>query len=268
VLAPPSAGASSLLGSLAATSPLAVLARLGRERATGRLSMSTGELRKDIVLRAGAAVSVASNVFSEHFGEYLVRQGAVSPGELSMVLAMVAQYQDSLDDALVNLQLMTRGEVEQQRAGLVRQQIIDVCTWNRGSYHWSARGDDAADAGAQPDAGAGLDLLPVIGSGALAVSDETVSAWLDRMAPLDQARPRLHPGDAAACKAFALGAVMDETCRLLDGTQSVAALRAHFASNRRESAFLRILHLLDHAGLITIAHDQAAEQPSRRERLG
>ncbi len=217
-------------------------------------------------MRAGAAMSVVSNVFSEHFGEYLIRQGAVSPGELSMVLAMVAQYQDSLDDALVSLQLMTAGEVAQHRAGLVRQQIIDVCTWNRGSYHWLPRSDEAGpDAG--PEAAAGIDLLPVIGSGALAVSEETVIAWLDRMEPLDQVRPSLHRTDAAACKAFALGAVMDEVCKLLDGTQSVAALRTRFATARRDSTFLRIFHLLDHAGLVTIAHDQAA-QPSRRERLG
>jgi serine/threonine protein kinase len=267
VLAPAtSSAASMLLGSLAATSPLAVLCRLGRERATGRLSMTTGELRKDIHVRAGEAMSVVSNVFSEHFAEYLIRQGAVSPGELSMVLAMVAQYQDSLDDALVSLQLMTAGEVAQHRAGLVRQQIIDVCTWRRGSYHWLPRSDEAGpDAG--PEADAGIDLLPVIGSGALAVSDETVIAWLDHMEPLDQARPRLHRADAAACKAFALGSAMDDVCKLLDGTQSVAAVRARFATGRRESTFLRILHLLDHAGLVTIAHDQAA-QPSRRERLG
>jgi hypothetical protein len=60
---------------------------------------------------------------------------------------------------------------------------------------------------------------------------------------------------------------MDEACKLLDGTQSVAALRARFTTGRREGAFLRIFHLLDHAGLVTIAHDQAA-QPNRRERLG
>jgi hypothetical protein len=182
------------------------------------------------------------------------------------VLAMVAQYQDSLDDALVSLQLMTAGEVAQHRAGLVRQQIIDVCTWNRGSYHWLPRSDEAGPE-AGPEAAAGIDLLPVIGSGALAVSEETVITWLDRMEPLDQVRPRLHRADAAACKAFALGAVMDEVCKLLDGTQSVAALRARFATGRRESTFLRIFHLLDHAGLVTIEHDQAA-QPSRRERLG
>ena len=266
VMAPGTSGASMLLGSLAATSPLAVLCRLGRERATGRLSMITGELRKDIQVRAGAALSVVSNVFSEHFGEYLIRQGAVSPGELSMVLAMVAQYQDSLDDALVSLQLMTAGEVAQHRAGLVRQQIIDVCTWNRGSYHWLPRSDEAGPE-AGPEATAGIDLLPVIGSGALAVSEETVIAWLAHMAPLDQVRPRLHRADTAACKAFALGAVMDEVCNLLDGTQSVAALRTRFTPGRRESSFLRIFHLLDHAGLVTIEHDQAA-QPSRRERLG
>jgi eukaryotic-like serine/threonine-protein kinase len=257
-LAPtPVSGTRMLQGSLSESSPLAVLHHLAHDRATGRLSMATGEIRKDIHLRDGVVVQVASNVFTEHFGEHLVRHGAVSPGELSMVLAMVAQYQESLDDALVSLHLLSVAEVAQQRAALMRQQIIDVCTWTRGTYQWHTLGEvgqapgPAPLPGMTPASGPALELLAVIGAGALAVPDEAVNAWLERLGAADRIRPRLTDADAMAWRVFQLGPFLDEACGLLDGRLSVDELRAHFARTGRDARFLRVLHLLYQAGLAT-----------------
>ena len=245
-------------GSLSDSSPLAVLHHLAQERATGRLSVATGEIRKDVHLRDGVAVHVASNVFSEHFGEHLVRHGAVSPGELSMALAMVAQYQESLDDTLASLHLLTAAEIAQQRAALMRQQIIDVCTWTRGTYHWyaadkSPHSAPAASSSPVPARAseAAVDLIPVVGSGALAVPDEAVSVWLERLGAPDQLRPRLTEPRATTWRVFQLGPLAEDVCGMLDGDASIDALRAHFARSRRDGHFLRVLHLLYQAGLAT-----------------
>lgn len=240
-------------GSLDERSPLALLHQLARERATGRLSVATGEIRKDVHLRDGEVVQVVSNVFSEHFGEHLVRQGAVSPGELSMVLAMVVQYQESLDDALVGLHLLSAAEIAQQRALLMRQQVADVCTWTRGTYQWEA-GQAAGPAplpGLAPAPGLSVDLMAVLGSGALAASDEAVHGWLERVGAPGQVRPRVAEPDDAPWRAFQLGAFADEVCEMLDGRASIDELRGYFAEQRRDGRFLRVLHLLYQAGLAT-----------------
>jgi serine/threonine protein kinase len=251
----PAWGVRMVQGSLSESSPLAVLHHLARDRASGRLAMATGEIRKDIHLRDGVAVQVASNVFGEHFGEHLVRHGAVSPGELSMVLAMVAQYQDSLDDALISLHLLSAADIAQQRATLMRQQIIDVCTWTRGTYHWHTLEEAAQAAGPAPLPGVApapaVELMTVIGAGALAVPDEAINAWLERLGAAARIRPRLADADAMAWRAFQLGSFLDEVGSLLDGRLSIDELRAHFARSGQDGRFLRTLHLLYQTGLAT-----------------
>lgn len=240
----PTMGVPELEGSLADTSPLAMLHRLAKSGATGRLAVGSGESHKTIHLREGVAVHVVSNVFSEHFGEFLVRQGAVSPGELSMVLAMVTQYGESLDDALVSLGLMSREDIALQRSLLLHRQIADVCTWSRGTYRWSPGQEPA-----EPTPGVSVDLLAALGAGALAVPDDIVHAWIERLGAPAELRPRVM--DLGACKVFRVGPLLKEVCAQLDGALTMAGLEARFATGGRGRHALRVVYLLEQTGLVS-----------------
>lgn len=240
----PAMGAPELQGALADTSPLAMLHRLARDGATGRLAVSSGESRKVIHLRDGVPVQVVSNVFSEHFGEFLVRQGAVSPGELSMVLAMVTQYGESLDQALVSLGLMSREDIALQRSALLHRQIADVCTWNRGTYCWSPGQEPS-----EPAPGVSVDLLAALGAGALAVPDEIVHAWLERLGAPGELHPRVT--DLDACSGFGAGTLVQEVCGQLDGELTMAGLEERFATGGRGRHALRVVYLLEQTGLVS-----------------
>lgn len=241
-------------GTLSEDSPLSVLSTLARRRASGEFAVRVGEIQKTIYLREGSVCHVRSNLFSEHFGEHLVRQGCVSPGELSMALALVSQYEDSLHEALLQLQLVDEDELLAQRIELVRNQVIDVCSWKRGGFEWSPqptqqrRADEHWPADATP--GVSVPLTHILSVGALAVPDDIVHAWLARQGELGRRRPRVL--DDAGANGLALGPWADDLCAHLDGQTSLDTLRAQFAASGREGLMWRVLHLLAQARLVDL----------------
>ena len=98
-------------GVLTETSAAKLFSGLAAQSETGLLVVQRGQILKEIFLVDGAPEFVASNAPSERFGEYLVRQGVLSPGELSMALAIMPQFNGKLGDTLVGLNLLRPLEV-------------------------------------------------------------------------------------------------------------------------------------------------------------
>ena len=179
---------SSEEGDFANIAPITVLFRMASTQSTGLLVASVGGIKKEIFVRAGIPEYVTSNVASELLGAYLVQCGALSSGELAMALAMMPHYGGKLGDTLVGLGLLKPLEVFRHLTVQVRQKLIDVCTWTKGSYGWYD--GRAIERTAFP-----LDINPfeVMGAGAMAMRDELVVAWMSRFAAetmvLKHARP-------------------------------------------------------------------------------
>jgi serine/threonine protein kinase len=160
-------------GDFSVTSPLRVLYRLMTTRATGLLVVAVGGIKKEIYVRDGQPEYVSSNVASELFGNYLVAKGVLSDGELAMALAMMPHYGGKLGDTLVGLGLLKPLEVFRHLTRQVRTKIIDVCTWSKGGFAWYAGRENPREAFPLD-----FNAFEILGAGAMALSDETVDAWL------------------------------------------------------------------------------------------
>ncbi len=155
------------------TSPLRVLFRLMTARATGLLVVAVGGIKKEIYVRDGQPEYVSSNVASELFGNYLVSKGVLSDGELAMALAMMPHYGGKLGDTLVGLGLLKPLEVFRHLTRQVRSKIIDVCTWNKGSFGWYAGRENPREAFPLD-----FNAFEILGAGAMALSDDHIESWI------------------------------------------------------------------------------------------
>jgi hypothetical protein len=169
ILSPPTS-----VGDFAQTPPIMLLFQLISARSTGLLTTAVGGIKKEVYLRSGNAEHVTSNMASELLGHYLVSNGALSSGELAMALAMMPHYGGKLGDTLVGLGLLKPLEVFRHLTFQIRQKLIDVCTWTKGSYAWhEGKGTQRASFP--------LDLNPfeVLGAGAMALHADAISQWFD-----------------------------------------------------------------------------------------
>jgi hypothetical protein len=144
-------------------------------RATGLLVVAVGGVKKDIYVRDGMPEYVSSNVASELFGNYLVTKGVLSDGELAMALAMMPHYGGKLGDTLVGLGLMKPLEVFRHLTRQVRTKIIDVCSWNKGSFGWYAGRENPREAFPLD-----FNAFEILGAGAMAMPDGHIEAWTAR----------------------------------------------------------------------------------------
>ncbi len=202
-------------GEFSVISPLRVLFRLLTARATGLLVVAVGGIRKEIYVRDGQPEYVSSNVASELFGNYLVSKNVLSDGELAMALAMMPHYGGKLGDTLVGLGLLKPLEVFRHLTRQVRTKIIDVCTWNKGSFGWYAGRENPREAFPLD-----FNAFEILGAGAMASSDEFIEAWIARNAAL---RLRAARTRRVGPERFEVKGLV-ELCDMLDGKRSVSDL--------------------------------------------
>src|SRR5262249_15791311 len=125
-------------GEFSTTSPLRVLYRLMTARATGLLLVAAAAIPTDTYLRHAHPASGPSNSGGVRFGDYRASKTALPDAELAMALAWMPHYGGKLGDTLVGRGLPKPLEVFRHLTRQVRTKIIDVCTWNKGSFGWYA----------------------------------------------------------------------------------------------------------------------------------
>ncbi|MDQ3335565.1 MAG: serine/threonine protein kinase [Myxococcota bacterium] len=202
-------------GEFSLTSPLRVLFRLMTARATGLLVVAVGGIKKEIYVRDGQPEYVSSNVASELFGNYLVVKGVLSDGELAMALAMMPHYGGKLGDTLVGLGLLKPLEVFRHLTRQVRSKIIDVCTWNKGSFGWYAGRENPREAFPLD-----FNAFEILGAGAMTQSDDHTESWIakNNSMKLRASRTRRVGPERFEVKGLV------QLCELLDGKKSVGDL--------------------------------------------
>jgi serine/threonine protein kinase len=203
------------VGDFSTTSPLRVLFRLMTARATGLLLVTVGGIRKEIYVRDGQPEYVSSNVASELFGNYLVSKAVLSDGELAMALAMMPHYGGKLGDTLVGLGLLKPLEVFRHLTRQIRTKIIDVCTWNKGSFGWYAGRENPREAFPLD-----FNAFEILGAAAMALSEDVVESWIARNSAVRLRAPRT---PRIGPERFEVKGLV-ELCDTLDGRRSVAEL--------------------------------------------
>ncbi len=223
-------------GTFSDTSPITVLFRLAVEQETGLLTAAVGAIRKEIYFAGGTPEFVSSNVASELFGAYLVAHNAISEGELAMTLAMIPHFGGKLGDTLVGLGLMKPLDVFRLLTEQVREKLIDVCTWPKGTYRYY-RGRTNPRESFPLD----LDGFEVLGAGALATKSEQIMTWVHVNAGRKPKSQKMGP---VTPEHFKLGKSVRDVYNRLRGDETVSELQAMFTDDAERLHFLRLLKLL------------------------
>jgi len=117
---------------------LHTLARMRHARETGALFVECsgpgGSVRrKELYLKKGRLLHVASSERDELLGEYLVRRGSISRRDLSEALASMARYGGRLGDTLIAMRLVDAVDVFRAIRDQGRDRVASLCAWARGS---------------------------------------------------------------------------------------------------------------------------------------
>ncbi|MGE0870750.1 MAG: serine/threonine protein kinase [Kofleriaceae bacterium] len=223
-------------GEFSTTPPMRVLFRLMTARATGLLVVAVGGIKKDIYVRDGQPEYVSSNVASELFGNYLVSKGVLSDGELAMALAMMPHYGGKLGDTLVGLGLLKPLEVFRHLTRQVRSKIIDVCTWNKGTFGWYAGRENPREAFPLD-----FNAFEILGAGALAISDDQIDGWVAKHAAVKLRTSRTRKVGPERFEVPGLAQLFE----LLDGTKTIGSLVERDQDRAARLRTGRMLFLLD-----------------------
>ncbi|HEX2657933.1 MAG TPA: serine/threonine-protein kinase, partial [Polyangia bacterium] len=223
-------------GDLCTISPLRILADVTVAGETGLLRFERDGEIKEVFLAAGAPQSVNSSVPSDRFGAYLVTRGVLRPAELDMALGMLPHFSGKLGDTLVGLGLMRPLDVFRQLSQQVRDRVIEVFRWSRGSFAFyrGIRNE-------QENFPLGLNAYEILGAGVLTVPYEELEARFAEQldsAPRRSERRRIDPD------AFRLGPTPREVLALLDGDRTMRSWMAEFTAPDELVTFLRSLYLL------------------------
>jgi serine/threonine protein kinase len=235
---------ADLKGDLADVSPVRLLARLATDRETGQLIVERASVEKEIFLVDGAPEFVSSNVPAERFGEYLVARGVISAGELSMALAILPRFQGKLGDTLVGLSLLRPLEVFRHLTRQVRDKIIDVFSWQTGSYRYYRGRMNKREAFPL-----GLDAFEILGAGVAGLPMEPVRVRLDKMAPK---RVRRVERQRPTPEHFRVGAGPRELWQRLDGKRTVGEWMRRYEQPEQLLTLCRTLFLLIEADLAAL----------------
>jgi eukaryotic-like serine/threonine-protein kinase len=181
---------------------------------------------------------------SERFGEYLVAKGVISPGELSMALAILPRFHGKLGDTLVGLSLLRPLEVFRHLTRQVREKIIDVFQWPTGKYRFYRGRSNQREAFPL-----GLDAFEILGAGVAGLPMDLVRLRLDKVAQKKVRRierPRPTP------EHFRVGAGPRELWQRLDGKRSVGEWMRRYEHPEQLLTLCRTLYLLIESDLAAL----------------
>jgi serine/threonine-protein kinase len=231
-------------GDFGDVTPARLFARLATDRDTGQLVIERDKIIKEIFLVDGVPEFVSSNVPAERFGEYLVSKGVISPGELSMALAILPRFQGKLGDTLVGLSLLRPLEVFRHLTRQVREKIIDVFAWNDGRYRFYRGRANQREAFPL-----GLDAFEILGAGVAGLPLENVRGRLQKIGAKRVKRvERQRPSP----EHFRVGAGPRELWQRLDGKRTVGEWIRRYEQPEQLLTLCRTLYLLIESDLAAL----------------
>jgi serine/threonine protein kinase len=228
-------------GNLADESLVSVLFGLAVKEETGLLVLQ-GEIEiKEIFLINGDPYYVVSNRPDDLFGQYLLKKGEISEGELAMALAMLPHFEGKLGQALVHLKLFKPVQILRHLTQQAREKMMDAFGWDEGTYAFLRETEYS-----QESAPLGLNAFELISAG---ITELPLATLKRRMRPHLDRRLRAVSQPAVPPEIFRMGNQPREVFDVLDGKLTVAELLDRFDDVLVEDAFNRVLYLLIETGL-------------------
>ncbi len=230
-------GGPSEVGELRELPALRLVYRLAKARATGMLALEgRAGVLKEVHFVDGQPQFVSSNVESERLGNFLIRQGALTPQALQRALSVMHHFGGRLADTLVGLDILDPLEAYRLLAKQVAAKLIEAFSWPKGKYAWTLNHPNPWKARSLH-----LDAHRVIGAGAASLAEPLVEDW-----SLQQARAFVvaEPAQEAELGSFGLGPALLRVYSLLDGRTRLADLAARVRSPEARLNLLRLTYLL------------------------
>ena len=137
--APPPRPTLPEAGSLAERSVARVLLDIWEERRTGELTLTRRRVRKQIAVRRGAPVGVASNVRAETLGHLLSQRGRITDAQHQEAIAITQRTGSKLGAVLVQLGLLTERALLDELAAQLRHKVVSTLHWADGEYAFADR---------------------------------------------------------------------------------------------------------------------------------
>jgi serine/threonine-protein kinase len=130
-------GVPDFADQLAETTMLTILARMRHQRETGALFVERGDesnsrVRKEIYLRSGRLLHVASSSRDELLGQYLVRRGKLTADQLDQVLAAMESFGGRLGDTILGLKMLDVVDLFRAIRDQGRDRVGQLCAWSAG----------------------------------------------------------------------------------------------------------------------------------------
>jgi serine/threonine-protein kinase len=130
-------GAPDYRAMLGETPMMTVLAKMREDRETGALFVERADRtgrpqRKELYLRGGKLHHVASSDRTELLGEYLVRRGALTRGQLETALGSLQRFGGRLGDTMIALGFVEAVDVFRAIRDQGRDRVAAICGWTRG----------------------------------------------------------------------------------------------------------------------------------------
>ncbi|HET7500895.1 MAG TPA: serine/threonine-protein kinase [Kofleriaceae bacterium] len=225
------------VGEIAQTPVLRVVYRLARAKGTGMLALEgRAGVLKEAYLVDGQPQFVSSNVESERLGNYLIREGALTPQALQRAISVVHHFGGRLADTLVGLDILEPLEAYRLLAKQVAAKLMEAFSWPKGRYTWTPRHPNPWRARALH-----LDAFRVIGAGAAQLAEPLIEDWLLANARAFIVREPIGDGELAQ---FGLGDALLKVYSLLDGRTRLGELAGKVRSPEARMNLLRLTYLL------------------------
>lgn len=123
-------------GDLAERPLPAVLIDLLEERASGRLHLQRGRVRKSVELLVGHPRSVASTARDETLGHFLTAFGVLTEDQVKYAVAQAAETKHKLSDVIVGMGLLSPEQMVQRLTMLTAYRLAQSLRWPDGDWRF------------------------------------------------------------------------------------------------------------------------------------
>lgn len=229
-------------GQLARTPFVAVLCDIVRERRTGLLTINHGAAHKEAYFCEGHPEFVGSNVAEERFGQFLVRRGVLTPGQLERALAALPSVSGRLGQALVDLGVIGPVDAVQLLTDQVAHKLIATASWNSGTFQFQV---DLRNP--WPALALHLNTCQIIHRCLPVLPADIPLQWASQH---EDHSPTLVDRPPVALAEFGLDGAVQSILRRMDGRTRVAELWRSIPAGPARTRFLAHLYVLERCGIV------------------
>ena len=144
-------------GSLSQATFARLLFRLKRRRYSGKLSVISADVSKELYFRRGEPIAATSSKTEERLGSYLVGRKIITEEQLQRGLDRLAEFGGRLGDALVGERVLPTHDLFQYLTEQLQDRIRDIFTWSSADWAWFPDLKPTI-----PPASLGLDIVELI----------------------------------------------------------------------------------------------------------